>query len=370
MVNYKKQITQTAITGLLKNEGISLPPLSFRLIESKPTINGVRHLDALISGCWDGPKLLFAAKIKPLSTPRAFMEGVALLETKPLPESYQPLLIMPFLGEKQLRELEQEKISGVDLCGNGVIVISGKLTIFRTGQPNRFPSWAPIKNIYRRNSSMVGRMFLARPQFTSVKQLVEAVRTGDILASATGQSPLTFSTVSKVLAGMEQEVIIERGEGLIGLLQADTLLEKLSLNYTGPVGADTIAVKAGLDEKNLLDRLSALSAELKTPVVATGFSSVFRYAVMQREEKLSVYCPRARELLSLLPSTPSRFPNLEITDTSDATLYFDARRENDFYWASPVQTYLELMSGDKRDRETAGQIREYLPNSIKRDPHE
>jgi hypothetical protein len=32
-------------------------------------------------------------------------------------------------------------------------------------------------------------------------------------------------------------------------------------------------------------------------------------------------------------------------------------------WASPIQVYLELMTGDKRDRETAGQVKEVILKS-------
>jgi hypothetical protein len=53
----------------------------------------------------------------------------------------------------------------------------------------------------------------------------------------------------------------------------------------------------------------------------------------------------------------SRFPNVEFLETDDDFIYFDAR---DNLAASPVQTYLELMRGDKRERETAEQVRKAL----------
>ena len=163
-----------------------------------------------------------------------FSEGVALLKAADLPKNSLPLLITPFLSEKQLQELERENINGMDLCGNGVFNIDGRLTVLRTGQKNRFPSYAPIKNIYRKNSSMVSRAFLVRPLFSSVKQIVEEIRKRDLFASTMKKLPLTFGTVSKVLSGMEQDLIIERGENKIGLLQPETLLEKLSQNYYRP----------------------------------------------------------------------------------------------------------------------------------------
>ncbi len=43
-------------------------------------------------------------------------------------------------------------------------------------------------------------------------------------------------------------------------------------------------------------------------------------------------------------------------ETQDETVYFDIRRDNGALRASPIQTYLELMSGDKRDRESAAKV--------------
>ena len=353
MTNIKKLITRAFIFSKLENGGISLPPLTLHLLESKPVVNGARRLDALIESRGNAPAMIFAAQIKTLSTPKVFIEGVALLKTT--------LLIMPFLNEKQLLELEREQISGADLCGNGVIIVPGKITVFRSGQPNQFPSYAPIKNIYRKKSSLAARIFLALSRFSSVKQVVEEIACRNIFSTFSRETPLTFATVSKVLAGLEDDLILLRGKNDISLLQPDTLLEKLLRHNNGASGSTIASVKIDLDQKTLYRRLAALSAELKTPVVATGISSVSRYAVMQREDILSVYCPRATELLErLAPTTASRFPNLEIIDTQDATVFFDARQDEGFYWASPVQTYLELMSGDKRDQETADQVKAFI----------
>jgi len=56
---------------------------------------------------------------------------------------------------------------------------------------------------------------------------------------------------------------------------------------------------------------------------------------MQRGDMVSVYCPRAASLLEELPgSQTDRFPNLEILETTDETVYFDARQDSGFTWAS------------------------------------
>ena len=70
-------------------------------------------------------------------------------------------------------------------------------------------------------------------------------------------------------------------------------------------------------------------------------------------------------LLERLPGSQSdRFPNLELLETEDETVYFDARQEEYFWWASPVQVYLELMAGDKRDQETAEQLKPLILNDV------
>jgi hypothetical protein len=79
---------------------------------------------------------------------------------------------------------------------------------------------------------------------------------------------------------------------------------------------------------------------------------------MQRGDLLTVYCPKLDMLLKRLPGSQSdRFPNLKLLETEDETIYFDARQEEGFWWASPLQVYFELMAGDKRDQETAEQLK-------------
>jgi hypothetical protein len=60
-----------------------------------------------------------------------------------------------------------------------------------------------------------------------------------------------------------------------------------------------------------------------------------------------------------------RFPNLDLTWTDDATVYFDPQSRSGVPYASPVQAYLELMAGDKRQRETAEQVREYILRTLR-----
>lgn len=95
--------------------------------------------------------------------------------------------------------------------------------------------------------------------------------------------------------------------------------------------------------------------------VLTGLSSVERYAVMARDEVIAVYCTKLDELRTAVGGKENaRFPNVELIEVEDEPVYFDPREDKGLRWASPVQCYLELTAGDKRDQETAGQVRAHL----------
>lgn len=360
----RKTPTEKEMIEQLRRGKVALPPLSLRFLERQPKEDGNRGLDALVEASWRDSTARFAVECKALSTPKAFQDGLNLLKSSSLPKGYRPMLMLPFLNERQLQELEQEGISGIDLCGNGVVVVPGAFAIFRSGEKNRFSSSAPIKNIYGKNSSMVGRVFLTRTVYDTVQGLCAEINLRNLLVNRWDKKPMSLSTVSKALKALEQDLIVER-KGIIRLLQPDKLLEKLSENYVPPKIKERVRLKVPEGSGTIPELLREQSQDLGLPLVAAGTSSVAQFAVMQRGDLLSVYCPRLETLLDRLPGSQSdRFPNLELIETEDETVYFDGGKEGDFWWASPVQVYLELMAGDKRDRETAEQVKSFILTNL------
>ncbi len=49
----------------------------------------------------------------------------------------------------------------------------------------------------------------------------------------------------------------------------------------------------------------------------------------------------------------SRFPNVEFLETDDPTVYFDRRETGPIPIISPLEAYLELSKGGKREQEAA-----------------
>ena len=364
MKENRKILTEKEMLDQLREGMIVLPPLSFRFLRAEVVDGGDRRFDAIIEASWQRKTAKFVVECKALSTPKAFQGGLNMLKTATLAKGTFPMLFVPFLSEEQLQELEREDISGIDLCGNGVVSVPGKFSVFRSGGKNRFQASAPIKNIYRKNSSMVGRAFLACAGYDTVQEILAEVNQRNILVNHWDKKPMSLSTVSKALKTLEEDLVVTR-KPTIRLLQPDKLLGKLNENYESPTIKQSVRLKLQEESGNILEQLSRQSQESDVPFVTSGTSSVTRYAVMQRGEMLSVYCPRADLLLQGLPDSQSvRFPNLEILETEDETVYFDARQEGDLWWASPVQVYLELMTGDKRDQETAEQVKSLILEDI------
>ncbi len=362
--DFRKMPTEKQIIERIAEGNLALPPLKIRLLKNKSTSEDNLFNTSVIEVDWRGKKTKFAVTLKSISTPKAFQAALNQLKLMSPPGDYGLMLIMPFLNDDQLHELESNGLSGIDLCGNGVIIAPGTFAVFRSGGKNLFPSSALIKNVYRKNSSMVSRAFLALPNYNTVQEICEEVNRRNLLISSWNKTPMSISTVSKALKTLENDLIISR-ENAICLLQPDKLLDKLSEYYSPVVIKKAIRLKLMVEKESMTQALREAAQQAGLPLVVTGASSVSQYAVMQRGDVLSLYCPRIEKIAEMLPGSQSdRFPNLELIETEDETVFFDAREQEHFRWASPIQVYLELMAGDKRDRETAEQLKTLIVKNV------
>ena len=362
-------ISEKDIIDRLKQGRILLGPLGLRLSAlERPGMDG-RSIDAIISISWNQTQEEFGAEIKAQSTPKIIRQALYGIKAATRNTGMNPMIIVPYLNGEALVELEREQGSGVDLCGNGGIIVPGKLYVERSGQRNQFPSSAAIKSVYRRKSSLVGRVFLVRPRYPRIGDVVAEINRRNILAAWQGRA-ITFGTVSKVLRTLEDDVVVGREGSSLRLLQADKLLEKLSMNYTPTKKSDIINWRIAMTETSASSIMGVLGVAFQgtIPAMVTGASSVSMYAVMQGRDTISIYCPDPEGWLANVPgSRTDRFPTISLIRTDDASVYFDARRESGLAWASPVQTYLELRAGDKRDQETALQVRDLILRGVQKE---
>lgn len=353
-------LTEKRVIELLK-EGINFSPLQTVSIRPEPDVNLDRrsgrwgHPDLTIDFLWQDRRHVFLAEVKRSATPRILEESVRQLrnyldEAQGTANSaeYFPMLVVPYLSPDGLARLIEANVSGIDLSGNGVVIVPGEWFIYRTGAPNRYPTSAPIKNVFRGTSSLVARVFLIRPKFGSVTEVYEEIkqRGGEI----------TLPTVSKALKGLQEELLIGREEK-IRLLDPERLLGMLEQNYRRPVGRRRLRVKFLTGRSEGLAAVASNSDANNLRVVGDDPT---RYALMPGgEQALNIYTPSIETALRGIEFTEnSRFPDIEIIETDDQTIYFARRQADGFYWTSPLESYLALQAGGKRERETAEQMRD------------
>ncbi len=365
--------TESEMLAQLKSSPICLAPVTLQMRETA-ALTGDNLYDAIVDATWDDDEATFAVECKRLGTPKEFAAAVLQIQSWDLPDGTYPMLLLPYLKPEQLDELERLGISGVDLCGNGVITIPGRLKVYRTGQPNRFKSTATIKNVYRGKTSLVARIFAEQNSFPSLRSLRQAIVQRDLLSATGLTKPIGLSTVSKALKTLEQDLITAREkDGSIRLLQRDLLLDKLQRNDE-PL-EDQPSVKLKVETDDLREWVSFYTNVSGQLAVVNGISSISQYAVMQRAEIYQLYTPDPTTLAnrmtgkagsSEVPTNDNpaeetdRFENVVLIKSKRPIDYFDVQVDEQLPWASPLQTWLELMRGDKRDRETADQVRERL----------
>jgi hypothetical protein len=348
------------------DDGFNFPPLQIRLGRGDFLLPGDAELDAILAVSVDDQTFEFAAEFKSRNTPRIFEEALTAIQKAAQRRQMLPMLVVPYLRESQLEELQERKLSGIDLSGNGVVTVPGRLLIYRTGAPNKYPDSAPTKYAYRGATSLVARAFLCRAAYRSLAEIETEIE-------ARGGS-VVISTISKALKRMESDLIVDRTEAGILLRQPDKLLKQLAASYSSPKINKTMTLRfnepwgaapgARLTGKPSLEDLFLT----KDPMVLSGPSSIGHYAVMGRQEWPVIYTQNIDRIVRMWGNSvepTSRFVDFELRETDDPTVYFDFRVKQNLRYASPVQVFLECSAGDKREQETAIQVRDLILRELK-----
>lgn len=342
-----KRPTEEIILAKLK-QGLQLGPLKITFAQKASERND--DVDAIVYVSLQNYSEQFIVECKSTNTPRAVKDAIARIKDLTGKTRGLPMIVVPYLKEQRLLELQESGVSGVDLCGNGIINAPGRLFTYITGRPNLYPDSAPSKYAYRGKTSLVARAFLCRGNFSQLEEIQNEIerRGGDI----------AISTISKALKRLEEDVIVERTQDGIQLLQPEKLLSKLEADFTFPEVSKTAGFTSKESVENLLRYLPQ-----QIEAVLAGRSSVNAYAVIGKEEVPVIYTKNIADLLERWNDKvgeSARFVKFELRETKDPLVYFDIRRQNGIPYASPIQAYLECMAGDKRERETAEQIEEII----------
>lgn len=328
--------------------GLVFPPLVLRIrrdVDWGSTPERQRP-DWVLNIEFEGGSKNFAARYKGSAGLKnlrlALMEAQSLAYTSKA-YNMEPLVIVPYLNTEALNELVAQKTSGIDLCGNGVIY-AGTWFAYRTGAKNKFPSSAPVKSPYRGEQSLVTRALLSQRVFKTQQEIVVSLSQFDVAAS----------TVSKVLRALEEELMVEK-KPAIRALRPGALLDALRENYRAPKIQRTKRMRR-MTQDDAYQRLADNAERLG---VLYAVSSPERYAVLPGSSNVvRVFTNDAKSLLAGIDLVEDdRFPELEVLEIESRLPFLGRENENGRWWTSPLQEYLALSNGGKREQETAETIR-------------
>lgn len=343
-------ISERKARAMVGQGDVQVRPLRIELIEIEPRTPDARTIDWSLDVSWGQKTCRYAVEYVSVGTPRNLefaRERIArALRSTP---GMLPMVMTPYLSEDKLNELAEREVSGIDLCGNGVVIAPGDWFVYRTGRPNRFPTKAAIKNIYAGTSSLVCRALLTAGRFERLSDIPRAIE------AAGGQ--ISLGTVSKVVRCLEDELLVSKEDG-IRLIQPLALLDRVANSYQPREPVSRLRGSFP-DGKDLLQRASAWARDTGAGLAVSGAG---RYAQAPSSDAYPpIYTDRPTELARELHFEPAdRFASAEIRGTEDPLPYFDAQRVDGVTWQSPLQTYLEMMQGGKRERELAATLREQV----------
>ena len=210
------RLKESEMMAELARQGDLFLPLVIKSIEQ--TSSGVSNysINAVIEfSIQEGPSFTAAAEVLTISTPKNIAEKSRLLKnvvSESKTPKWVPMIIAPYISDKQSMRLQEEGISWIDLSGNMVVKVSPAIYIERKGKPNKYPDSSPIKNIYKGTSSLVGRALLLKPDgFSSLYEVVNFINARN--------GTITLATVSKVITSLEENLLVDKEKGKIRVRQ-------------------------------------------------------------------------------------------------------------------------------------------------------
>ena len=350
-----RKLNESELLSRLEPGYEMLPPL---VVRRRLTLDPKDRADARLELGWRDESSVFAFVIEAKTQSTPLMVQAASTQARAMARGNElPMILVPYLSPERLEELERAGISGVDLCGNGVVVVPGRLFVMRSGNPNCYRESRPLNNPYRGRSAMVARMLLMRPLWQSLTQLLEAIQQAG--------TELSLPQASKAVQAIEGDMIVSKSGGAITLRERLSLLDKLGKEWRKPLirGRQALRLPPGKE----FARTLSFNPLLKWAV--TGESSASRYVMFSQggPRRIAVSSlPLALTLLGgVLEPVPS-FADVELLETEETGFFFaNEVDESGVRWANKLQAWLELQSGDARQQDAARDLRNLILREVK-----
>jgi len=323
-----------------------VPFLKIRDIEREPLLQGLRP-DFVIRTELSGGEWSIVVEVKASGQPRIARAAMEQLRVycQTIPNCY-PLFLAPYISASTAKLCEREGIGYLDLAGNCRLSF-GQVYIEQRGKDNPFSEKRELRSLYSPKAERILRVFLTSP-----------LRTWRVQELA-GEADVSLGLVSKVKRILEDREWLDTQSSGFQLADPQKALEEWARKYHYSKHR-TYDCYAFISGSELEAQIAAVAEEGAIRVAFTGFSAAVRYAPAVRYRRAMVYVGSdAAAFVQRLgiKQVPSG-ANLTLIEPYDVGVFYGAKILDGIPIASPVQTYLDLMSQKARGEEAAAAILE------------
>lgn len=323
--------------------------------------------DVVLTLDFAGELVKVYGEVKTQVTPKLLRQlGPWLARLKALNQEEPYALICPFLSPQSQQYCMENKIDFIDLSGNVLLRIPGKILIQRLGRANKYRGRQLFRNPFAGASSRVVRVLLQFPARTwGVTDIERELGQEAERQNRGGAFRLSISSISKTIQSLEEELLIRRDKMQIIVPDPRQLLfrwaEKYQERYrwirrsswTGknPFGFDVESSIKGLKSRfSDLDFVmtGTAAANLVAPFVDSGRIDVF------------VLSNQSGEKLRILNNKQSVGPDFLFIEPYDIGVSMYTGEVEGVTIASAIQMYLDCYARGGRDAKQA----DYLLTNI------
>jgi hypothetical protein len=257
-----------------------------------------------------------------------------------VPSPY-PVFLAPYIADATGRLCEQEGVGYVDLAGNCRLSF-GQVYIEERGRENPYSERRELRSLYSPKSERILRALLTPPR--KPWKVEDLAREADV----------SLGLVSKVKRILEQREWLDPESRGVRLLNPEAALVEWAgeYRYTRHRAMDFYSLASGGE---LEEQVVSAAEGGGIRVALTGFSAAVRYAPSVRYQRSMIYCGGATTAIVnqlQLKQVPSG-ANLTLIEPYDDAVFYRVEIRDGVPVASPVQTFLDLMTQAGRGKEAA-----------------
>jgi hypothetical protein len=282
----------------MASPGLSLGGTAITIQPAGPPSPDRPTPDAVVTASWGDGQATYVAEFKTQSNPGTV--DIAILQARRAAEEtgLAPMVIVPYLSEERLLELERRGVSGLDLSGNGLL-LADCFRVWQLGRPNLYRDSGPIRNPMAGDSSVFARCFMLRREFASLTELREFAASRTLLPADGAGTPFALGTASKVVKRLRDDRLVTKLGHTLRLDDARGLLAALRDGFAPEAGRRRLVGKTALAPGAIWERLASARTESGLRCAATGLSSAAYHGALFGPERLELYADDPAALAQL-----------------------------------------------------------------------